>query len=129
MWRLTSRPKTASGNVDLSLILIQFIHIYMKQLNVLKFVAIVFLWLFVSISCQCPSGTTGYNCQSCPDGCDNCDTSPSSCDACSTGYYIDASNVCNECPNNCLACDTPFVCTKCKPGYDTMTDSNGYQAC
>lgn len=76
---------------------------------------------------QCPSGTTGYNCQACPDGCDNCDTNPATCDTCSTGYYIDSSNLCLACPSNCLACSTPYVCTTCTPGYDTTINSNGYE--
>jgi|JI10StandDraft_1071094.scaffolds.fasta_scaffold1408288_1 hypothetical protein len=78
---------------------------------------------------QCPSGTTGYNCVSCPSGCDTCDTDPTYCDTCTTGYYLDSSNLCNACPNNCLACSTPYVCTTCTPGYDAITNADGYEEC
>ena len=51
---------------------------------------IIMACLVSSASGQCPTGTTGYNCQSCITGCDVCDTSITTCDTCTKGYYLDS---------------------------------------
>jgi hypothetical protein len=82
------------------------------------------------VSGQCPSGTTGFNCVACPDGCDVCDNSSSICDTCSKGYYLDINtSLCNTCPNSCLECDNPFYCITCTPGYDSSYNAAGEDEC
>lgn len=88
------------------------------------------LWLLLGVgSAQCSSGTTGYNCVACPDGCDNCDTVSTLCDTCSTGYYIDSLSVCVVCPNHCLKCESASICSTCTPGYETTYNDSGEQEC
>jgi len=101
-----------------------------RNRNLTNYTFLILGCLIDSAFGQCPTGTTGYNCQSCITGCDVCDTSITTCDTCTTGYYLDsATSTCSECPSNCLDCSTPYVCTTCTPGYDTYTDTSGFQAC
>ena len=85
---------------------------------------LLFIWLAQG---QCPTGTVGFLCTSCPTGCDEC-SDASTCTTCSKGYYL-VTTTCTACPNNCLECETPTVCINCIPGYDTFFNAAGEEEC